>query len=79
MKHPSLETPPAPNQPTPRQPHPVPCLHFTLAGFAPLFPGHTCTKEVDQQMLNVCNKNSSSTVATRPGHVAGGGSVCDQM
>ena len=32
-----------------------------MAGFAPLFPGDTCTKE-DQQMLNVCNKNSSSTV-----------------
>ena len=56
-------------QPTNQRPGnliPSPRLRFFMTGFAPLFRGRMCIKEVDEQMLNVRNKNSSSTVcATR--------------
>merc|ERR1711939_1210645 len=46
---------------------PFPRLHFFMIGFAPLISrGRMSTKEVDEQMLNVQNKNSSYFVEWIP-------------
>ena len=37
-----------------------------MTGFAPLFRGRMCIKEVEEQMPNVRNKNSSPTVCATP-------------
>merc|ERR1712165_11788 len=70
---------------------PFPRLHFFMMGFAPLtsrgsqqyrdltvpavFRGRMSTKEVDEQMLNVQNKNSSYFVEWIPNNIKS--SVCD--
>merc|ERR1712034_271026 len=70
---------------------PFPRLHFFMIGFAPLtsrgsqqyrsltacalFRGRMSTKEVDEQMLNVQNKNSSYFVEWIPNNIKA--SVCD--
>ncbi|AQK47285.1 Tubulin beta-7 chain [Zea mays] len=65
----------------------TPRLHFFMVGFAPLtscgsqqypyaiFRGKMSTKEVDEQMINVQNKNSSYFVEWIPNNVKS--SVCD--
>jgi len=53
---------------------PFPRLHFYLTASA-LFRGRMSTKEVDEQMLNVQNKNSSYFVEWIPNNVKS--SVCD--
>merc|ERR1719517_189620 len=70
---------------------PFPRLHFFMPGFAPLtargsqqyraltvaavFRGRMSTKEVDEQMLNIQNKNSSYFVEWIPNNIKS--SVCD--
>merc|ERR1711881_60863 len=70
---------------------PFPRLHFFMCGFAPLtsrgsqqyraltapalFRGRMSTKEVDEQMLNVQNKNSSYFVEWIPNNIKS--SICD--
>merc|ERR1712027_300583 len=55
---------------------PFPRLHFFMMGFAPLTSrGRMSTKEVDEQMLNVQNKNSSYFVEWIPNNIKA--SVCD--
>merc|ERR1712167_305607 len=61
---------------------PFPRLHFFMIGFAPLtsrgsqqYRGRMSTKEVDEQMLNVVNKNSSYFVEWIPNNVKS--AICD--